>query len=437
VLQVYDILSRAMLLNDENRALIHEYPKPIPLVDALATLARAMILTQENFERLLGLTSVRELAFLINKFQHARILNQESFEALTQKEYAYLLSSEAARYFWSLIPQDALTHRNFARIRIAALNPHPLVALTALRLTPKPRVVVPQTTHTASVHRSVSVSALKLKQRYWHPELDVDDILGKLKSFIMDSAERPNVAVLRCVERLTHSGYRFMDKSSLVSTRELLVLTYLAIHDKAHCCAHLDDAKALLISGFDEIQRGYNDEDSPEVEDYPICPVGSFNKIMEKLNGIHVDVEVYLITQMGASLKFPKLVQHFAFTYLMRCASPSTEEDYHTIARRLATLTSTGTLVAIWAEIQSSVENALWEEFLEAYAGDRNHPAFRALVEQVDAVALPDLRPIEEQLSASRGYRYHRLWSERHRCTEAQHEFDQCFGLTLSVHPQG
>jgi hypothetical protein len=54
---------------------------------------------------------------------------------------------------------------------------------------------------------------------------------------------------------------------------------------------------------------------------------------MEKLNGIHADVEVYYITPAGAAAKFPRLAAAHAITYLQSLATPVTAEDYLSIKK--------------------------------------------------------------------------------------------------------
>ena len=147
----------------------------------------------------------------------------------------------------------------------------------------------------------------------------------EIKHFLTGLDDSINhVAARACIERITPYNYSFTDSSS-VSTRQLLALAWAAIHDSDKCTANLEDRKALFIEALYEIQRGYNiDEHNVDDggEDKPICAAGTFNKLLEKLNGIHEDVHVYYITQSGASAKFPILAKEQALAYLQSLSNP-------------------------------------------------------------------------------------------------------------------
>ena len=95
-------------------------------------------------------------------------------------------------------------------------------------------------------------------------------------------------------------------------------------------------------------QRGYNlDVDGKDNlgEDNFICTGSTFNKLMEKLNGIHQDVDIYFITHPGAMAKFPKIVQKHALAYLTSLASA---EDYLAVKTLLDNLPADDNLGLIW-----------------------------------------------------------------------------------------
>ena len=130
------------------------------------------------------------------------------------------------------------------------------------------------------------------------------------------------MAAKRCFPRLTAVDYTFTDPESLVSTRQLLALAWIAIHDesKRHSGTTLDHAKALLLEGLYEIQRGYNisgnNVDNNAPNDLSICVAGTFNKIIEKLQGVHSSVKIDYITMEGAALKLQAVVREEAMSYL-------------------------------------------------------------------------------------------------------------------------
>jgi len=263
-----------------------------------------------------------------------------------------------------------------------------------------------------------------------------------------------HLAAKRCIERITAWDYTFTDSSG-VSTRQLLALAYTAIHDETKRQGTLEDALALFVEGLYEIQRGYNlnaqgiDNNAPE--DSPICLAGTFNKLMEKLNGIHPDVEVYFITHEGAYVKFPKVVERHALTYLNRLTCPETATDYLAIKELLDSMQDNG-LEPIWDKIKADVELVLWDEFKDAYANNPNHQQFREMIDNGLYSNAPDLTEIYSTLEASPGYQayvyqleqrsleeqrlflrlhQHSLWANRHESANAQHAFDTRYGLAI------
>ena len=72
------------------------------------------------------------------------------------------------------------------------------------------------------------------------------------------------------------------------------------------------------MEGLYEIQRGYNfdkqgrEKEGGTDEDKFICAAGTFNKIIEKLDGLHPDVKVLVITWNGLNAKLPKVIEEKA-----------------------------------------------------------------------------------------------------------------------------
>ena len=123
----------------------------------------------------------------------------------------------------------------------------------------------------------------------------------------------------------------FIDPGSEVTTYQMLALAWAAIHDEAIYNKNeteevrkdkVKDAERAFLQGLYEIQRGYNfDEKGREMEggtdkDKEICAAGTFNKIMEKLNGIHPDVKILFITWESLNAKLLKVIQEKAAIYL-------------------------------------------------------------------------------------------------------------------------
>jgi hypothetical protein len=157
---------------------------------------------------------------------------------------------------------------------------------------------------------------------------------------------------------------------------------------------HLEDAKAFFVEGLYEIQRGYNlnpDGSDKGGDDLPICKAGTFNKLMEKLNGIHPDVKIVYINHAGACLKFPKLVNEYTLKYL-------TELGPKRASTLLDEIRQSQNLMPIWGAIEPTVKTALWGEFKEAYG---NNLADKRFTDLFDSVGDLDCTEIVRQASDS------------------------------------
>jgi hypothetical protein len=174
-----------------------------------------------------------------------------------------------------------------------------------------------QSTHTASVHRSISASAVRLKNRY---ELDlkkigIDKILEEIKSYINSLPDdenklvNKNSAAKRAIKTLDneYSLWQYIEPVSKISNKEFLALAWITIHDEKTCTAPFNDSLESFIKSLYEIQRGYNlDVDGINddgKQDKVICSSGAFNKIAQGLESIHPDIEIEYFTQTGANLK--------------------------------------------------------------------------------------------------------------------------------------
>ena len=246
-----------------------------------------------------------------------------------------------------------------------------------------------QSTHTASVHQTASASAKRLYDRYtgkMTPEMlhtmkmEMDALLGGLQN---EAASLQNKAAKRCIERierLAALGTPFTDPSSGVTLHDLLALSWLAIHDDTVRMGTKEDAIALWMEGLYEIQRGYNISAGRDSggEDRPICLAGTFNKLLEKLQGVHPDVEILFITKSLASLKLPIVVQEEAIQYLREQADQSI----------LCAVKEDG-VESIWQDIRGKVSERMLDEFGSLYANEEDVD-FDALMEHGKEVAFSE-----------------------------------------------
>jgi len=352
------------------------------------------------------------LALVLPHLHQARILTQGSFAALLAPNHATLLTIEAHDRIWSRIPNHLLTTANFQRLLTAAEHANPMAELQRIILGVQAGAGhaaafnPSQSTHTASVHESVSASAVRLRNSYGNP-LNLEEKIIEIKAYIDGLDNTPeHQAAKRCIERITAADYSFTDPISQVSTLQLLALAYTAIHDIDRCSASLEDAKALFVEGLYESQRGYNIEfgQGPEQgQDAPICVAGTFNKVMEKLNGIHTDVKLVFITHEGASSKFPRLAQKHAKDYLQTQVESINAGNHQSVQDLLERLTTAESLEPIWDAIKTQVQTELWDEFSKAYGNNPEDARFLALIDHGIDVPFTDVSALETALIASTG----------------------------------
>jgi len=159
------------------------------------------------------------------------------------------------------------------------------------------RINQPQSTHTASVHDSISESAKKLSEQF-NKQLNVTPEINNLKEQITNFQPNTHIsdhqkqAALRSFER----SIKITDRVSGVSYNQLIALTFVAAkNDDCRDHTYNDYLEAIILALY-EVQRGYNLNaagiDDMIKDDMPICASGSFNKIIEKMVGILPDCEI-------------------------------------------------------------------------------------------------------------------------------------------------
>ena len=409
-------LKNANILNEANRATIISHPYPIELVVILKLFHDANILTEENRILLATHPHPKELGSLLQLLYQANALTPRILNNIILLKYTVLLSLEARRRVWNKIPAHLMTEAYLTRLLIIAALENPIPALEN-----EVNQIIgfnqlfnnSQSTHTASVHHSVSWSAFRLMQTY-EKKLNIKEQIKKIKIFINHLAEHRSPkdtlikeAAKRCIERLSTEKFHFIESSG-ISTQELLSLAFIAIHDDEKRIGTIEDALMLFIEGLYEIQRGYNfNNEGIDIggKDRPICAAGTFNKIIEKLNGIHPDVKVYFITSEGANSKFPIVAQKHAMGYLTTIAASKSAKAYQICKALIDELKDEASLEAIWNKIKENVAIEIWDEFKAAYSNNPEHTLFLGLIESGIYVAIPkDLSLIEEQLISSPGY---------------------------------
>lgn len=241
-------------------------------------------------------------------------------------------------------------------------QPQPLPQEGHLHLNPEAlQLHLGHTTHTASVHQSASTSAKKLIRLYGHAQSALLKVrIDGLRQQVESEPESPRKQVaIRCIDRLRDNPY--LDSESKVNLNQLLGLAWVAICDDERREGSKEDAVNMLIEGLCEIQRGYNIPQDWSSEDIVICWPGSFNKIIEKLAGIHPGVKMQYITRAGASAKLRQLVKEKAKDF--RHNNPSIDDD------------------GLWETIKPVVADELYDEYQSVFLEGQNSPEFTAIID--------------------------------------------------------
>jgi hypothetical protein len=291
--------------------------------------------------------------------------------------------------FWSRVPGHLFTQARFAALidicQRHADNPAAGCALVIAYINREilgihepaaggPRLNARQSTHTASVHQSVSDSATRLMEKYG------DQISGRLLDIMIQELSawlnaqpdlsRQVIKAKLCLQRLTTTDYCFIDPSSQVSMKQLLALFWIAIHDDARRQGTLDDAKSQLIEGLYEIQREYNlsatGKDNGADHDIPSCPSGTFNKMIEKGQGVHPDMVIDFISMAGFSLKIPLVVNEVAMAYLKSLDIL----NLRSLIDAIKAAENANSVGPIWAEIRAVVAERMFNEFGSLFRND-------------------------------------------------------------------
>jgi hypothetical protein len=334
-------------------ALIRVYEEKIPvtnlLIEILISPARNIIFSEQAQARVWSRIPEQRL-IMIPHWEHLIDLatqNPEENTLVTMEEYVNNLLANLAR------GQRQLPIQVVAREQRALANP----AADPLNYA--------QSIHAKSVEKSVSESVCKLKARYGGEKNNLKINLKRLINWVLalpDNALK-NSASKSCIKRIAHKDFVYVHKDSQVSIQDLLAIIWVAIHDSRQRISSLDDAYAILVEALYEIQRGYNlsDTDVDDLKpDSSICVAGSFNKLCEKLDGIHSDVKIIFITRATATAKLPIIIREEVKLFLEKLPAAKRAEC-------CALLKSDGTPTPIWSEIKMRVVVRVLDEFASLF----------------------------------------------------------------------
>lgn len=225
-----------------------------------------------------------------------------------------------------------------------------------------------QSTHTRSVHKTVSKSAIRLKS-YFGDRIDIMSNLEQLeeelrdhvegtKQFENDSNPERKLAFLRyysahqaVISIRTTSMGQYQDPQSKMSIRELLAIAYECLRtpdirtfytpDGNSYIADESDARERLYDKLYEGERNYNldadDVDDGKLKSRRACQPGMFNKIMEAMYTVVNCVKIIMLTKEYALKKLQYLINRAIIGMLKNEPRNSTEEKtaFHALLNKL------------------------------------------------------------------------------------------------------
>lgn len=129
---------------------------------------------------------------------------------------------------------------------------------------------------------------------------------------------------------------------------------------------------------------------------------------MEKLSGVHPDVELRFITKEIAALKLPVVVREEIKNYLNQLSSSETLREAHlsNFVKLISQIQEDG-IEVIWQHIQPKVADRLFDEFKSLYMDDRENLDFLDFVDVGQYTPIENLNGYKQQIVSSKENRKH------------------------------
>lgn len=348
-------------------------------------IAVALQKKKENFKFLCQHPNLRSLAALLSPFRG--INDQRVIDTI--QAYSFILNDDLVTHpTWLTLHERSLTLDQFLHIRDLCRQPqnnpqhirttilnfiHLILHGQTRTLNQINLTTDTQSTHTASVHESISNSAMKLSNHYM-PQIKNHDIattqytelLGWIKTTSNQSFQ--STTANKCIERMSRDQtLYYQDPVSQVSVKTLLILFWLLIHDNDSRIGSAEDAKNNLINGLYEIQRGYalnehGQDNNQSKKDVPICAGGTFNKLIEKMIGLTDCVEVIHLSIATALPKIKASIKHHLHQLL------TSEKDSLLISHVQTTIQQDTIESSLWEKIKQQVRSDVDAEFFSIRA---------------------------------------------------------------------
>lgn len=377
------------------------------LETSLRILCKNPYFNQQKWDRLLAVDFIPWV--FLQKMDEHHLLTKATVEAFFQ--YLDILKNEEIRNLLGRIPETSWTAKVLTLIFAACQQPNnPVQAvIDCIRYTvvgeerPTQAGTVlngRQSTHTASVHATGSESAHRLWTRYQ----TILCAAGKIEQIMVEIGQDLNrlpadykyVIAKRSWKRMmTGSFCEFTDPLSKVTLYQLIGLFWIALHDRAvghvpQSAANTIDfaqqklplALSLFVDALYELQRDGNMDTDGKDDLYPVdrlpsCASGSFNKLLEKLTGLHPDVQLLVVSKAGATTKLKHLVEVKAFEYTKAQIIATRDSGF---VHPSPIVLDDNLLASIWDNIQDEIAVELFQEYGSLFPKGAQSEAFISFV---------------------------------------------------------
>jgi hypothetical protein len=414
-----ELLNKNDLLNDENIEKVSQIEQQTSIL--FDKLASNSLLTLDNFNFLINMLRILnqpEVLAAFNRISNFNGINGNQLNIIKQICIRHLQQRTNPK-------NDLIDYINHGILGIA--RP---VAPINLQVTVFNTV---QSTHTASVHQTVSESALRLSIRY-ESQSSLENIhksFGEISAYLstLDSCHKHD-AVKRYLHSITqnHLFLEYQDPNSGVTVKQLLHLFWIAMQDMTSRIYAPEDSsevvinsgKLLLAEAFYEAARdgnvnGDGIDDLEPRDKKPSCPPGFINKLIEKLVGVHPDATIMIMNQQIACEKLKALIcdRVVRETRLKIQAKQK-------IGEKLDDDSINNAVGQIWPSISEEIATVFFDEFKSLFKNDKTNAHYLAYLELGEDVELS-----QRQLQA-----LHRLNQEEPRKRQADEDEEASVPLT-------
>lgn len=329
-------LHRATILTKENREAILKHDNSYTVASVYVELSRANILNDITRASVLKFRAHYEVSCVLSGVQllsSSNLLNDENYSRFIQNRgcFTYFLLTRLPSHLFNQIVFDqiiTLGDENTIDEYVHTLLAQQEREQHAHNVHPQETINEGQSTHTASVHKSVTESLIRLKARYGSSKrINQLACEGALQfAYAINEKNFPEIEALKrnAAKDFLCKVSKIWDEEeagSKVSIQAMLGYIWQAMHDTNLLKCDSRTAEILFIEHLYEITRGYNiddvGKDNGQDQDLAICISGTINKLVDTLNGgLHPDIDIIFVTKKTAAVKLTIIVRECVIDYV-------------------------------------------------------------------------------------------------------------------------